>query len=339
MKRNPNHESLPTRYQWGRAVVEVLRALGGKAHIDEYHAKLVGHFALSPDQMGIRLNGEVNKKAVWKNDLEWAQTDLRGAGLLENPSRAQWSLTPAGKKIGLDDIEAAMREVDDERRRKRVLKKRPKPENAEEQSKPNPRSPTPAPGPLAGTDERRVHIDVQRKLARLGAIFNYDVWIARNDRSSVSDGVALGTLPRVIQALPRMHDLTHVMNTIEYIDVIWLEKNKVVCAFEVEQSTNIYSGILRLSDLMATANVNMELFIVSSDRRRSQFLNAISRPTFDQIEPPLRKKCGFLSYAAIDKLLSYDEEDLMHMRATVLRARSTYAGEAQEFNPALELKH
>ena len=39
--------------------------------------------------------------------------------------------------------------------------------------------------------------------------------------------------------------------TIELIDVLWLDGNAIVAAFEIESTTSIYSGLLRMSDLLA----------------------------------------------------------------------------------------
>jgi hypothetical protein len=39
--------------------------------------------------------------------------------------------------------------------------------------------------------------------------------------------------------------------TIELIDVLWLDGNAIVAALEIESTTSIYSGLLRMSDLVA----------------------------------------------------------------------------------------
>jgi hypothetical protein len=40
-------------------------------------------------------------------------------------------------------------------------------------------------------------------------------------------------------------------NPIERIDVLWLKGRSIKRAFEVEHTTSIYSGILRMADLLA----------------------------------------------------------------------------------------
>lgn len=52
--------------------------------------------------------------------------------------------------------------------------------------------------------------------------------------------------------LPDLAVSEEVASTIALIDVLWFEKgaNRVACGFEVEKSMSIYSGHLRLADLL-----------------------------------------------------------------------------------------
>ncbi len=90
------------------------------------------------------------------------------------------------------------------------------------------------------------------------------------------------------------------MSIIEHIDVLWLRGNRVEAAFEVEHTTAVYSGLLRMSDLVALhPNLMMQLYIVAPDARRSKVLAEITRPTFDSLERPLREVCGFIAYSRL----------------------------------------
>jgi hypothetical protein len=82
---------------------------------------------------------------------------------------------------------------------------------------------------------------------------------------------------------------------IELIDVLWLRgTNRVVAAFEVERTTSIYSGLLRMSDLAALSpNLNFPLYIVAPKSRMDKVRRELSRPTFQYLE--LHKRCGFFS--------------------------------------------
>lgn len=126
----------------------------------------------------------------------------------------------------------------------------------------------------------------------------FDVWVARNDRSRCCEGQQLGQLPRIISELPtQFNEATN--RTIELIDVLWLKGNSIVAAFEVECTTAVYSGLLRMSDLLALQpNLEIKLYLVAPDQRREKVEKEILRPTFQFREKPLHQVCGFLSFSS-----------------------------------------
>jgi type II restriction enzyme len=96
--------------------------------------------------------------------------------------------------------------------------------------------------------KERPHTRIQAKLLRLWRDMGLDTWVARNDRSATSDGTRLSDLATVDQLPVGLPDA--VRRTIELINVIWLRRNEYVAAFEVEKSTLIYTGLLRIADLV-----------------------------------------------------------------------------------------
>ena len=51
-----------------------------------------------------------------------------------------------------------------------------------------------------------------------------------------------------------------------------------MCAFEFETSTSVYSGLLRMSDLIAVVPaLNIQLYIVAQEERRNKVLSELSR--------------------------------------------------------------
>ena len=142
------------------------------------------------------------------------------------------------------------------------------------------------------------HTEIQHQLLRLGAELGLDVWVARNDRGKKWDGLALGSLPRMLEQLPTQFNEA-TTRTIELIDVLWLSGNSIVAAFEVECTTSIYSGLLRMSDLLALQpNLDINLYLVAPDERREKVEQELLRPTFSLREKPLAKICGFLPFGA-----------------------------------------
>jgi type II restriction enzyme len=74
---------------------------------------------------------------------------------------------------------------------------------------------------------------------------------------------------------------------VRLIDVLWIDPSvgRVAAAFEVEHSTSIYSGIVRLLDLaLGAAEPSVHgLFIVAPDEREAQVRAQIARPAFRRI--------------------------------------------------------
>jgi len=127
--------------------------------------------------------------------------------------------------------------------------------------------------------EENEHSEMQYLLAKLGGELGYKVWIARNDHSKQRKGIALGALS--IKKLPQACLSDDVFKTVSLIDVIWLgDSGEFVGAFEVEKSTSIYSGILRLHDL-ATSMVegNCNLYLIAPNKREREIQAQLLRPS------------------------------------------------------------
>ncbi len=148
------------------------------------------------------------------------------------------------------------------------------------------------------------HSEIQYQLLTLGAELGLDVWVARNDRGRKWNGTALGSLPRMLDQLPTQFNEA-TTRTIELIDVLWLTGNSIVAAFEVECTTSIYSGLLRMSDLLALQpNLDISLYLVAPDDRRDKVEQELLRPTFSLREKPLAKICGFLPFSILCEKLA-----------------------------------
>jgi predicted RNA-binding protein len=157
--------------------------------------------------------------------------------------------------------------------------------------------PEDAPDGAAG--EPTEHTTVQHLLLKLGRDMGFGVWVARNDRTREVDGKTLSQLIKLRAALPLQFDEA-TNRTIEYIDVLWLKGNAIVAAFEVESTTSIYSGLLRMSDLIAMQpNLNIPLYLVAPDERRDKVFTEVNRPTFSRLSPPLVDVCRYISFSTL----------------------------------------
>ncbi len=137
---------------------------------------------------------------------------------------------------------------------------------------------------LAEQREESEHTRIQYLLIKIGRALNYDVYVARNDRHRSCDGQAFALL--TVRELPPMGWPTEVMETVSLIDVIWLKPGtrEIVSAFEVEKSTSIYSGILRLEDLARSIpGCTCNFYLVAPDQREKEVMAQLARPAFDDL--------------------------------------------------------
>jgi hypothetical protein len=172
--------------------------------------------------------------------------------------------------------------------------------------------------------EVRESIRIQALIATIGARMGMSIWIPRADRGGVlnewkNDGNSL------LERLPLNYDDT-TLRTIEQIDVLWLRGRSIVRAFEVEHTTSVYSGILRMADLLALQpNMDIKLHIVAPEAKRDKVFQEIRRPVFSLLEKgPLAESCTYLSYDSLRELAG--QKHLSHLSDTVL---DEYAEEAE----------
>ncbi|MEK6783455.1 MAG: hypothetical protein AABY93_17260 [Bacteroidota bacterium] len=133
---------------------------------------------------------------------------------------------------------------------------------------------------LSEKHEEDLHTEMQYHLLKIGKAWGYDPISAVNDRGKCHGEVNFSFIS--LNKFPELSVDKDTLSTIQLIDIIWFEKNsnKAVCAFEVEKSTSIYSGILRLSDLgISFAAHNTSLFIIIPNNREKDVVLQLSRPS------------------------------------------------------------
>ena len=167
------------------------------------------------------------------------------------------------------------------------------------------------------------HTKIQGILAEIGQKLGYRVWIARNDHSKdyyfgeyrfgddtfgdyrfgklkelTMEGFPFGGLEKKVEKISKL------------IDVIWLNENdqfKVVALFEIECTTAIHSGLLRMGDFMANVKLNpltfidatFPIYIVIPEQRKKHLQSQLSRPIFQYLE--FHKSCKGINIEDIDR--------------------------------------
>lgn len=191
----------------------------------------------------------------------------------------------------------------------------------------SPSGPVTIPEPVASSDEMdiptparelREHEKIQWLLVKTGSATGHGVWIAKNDRSLEVDGHRASEL-RGMRTSLAVQFPPAAQKTIELIDVLWLQGDTIVAAFEIEKSTSIYSGLLRMSDLIASVpNLKLPLYIVAPDERRDSVKREINRPTFAHLSPPLVEVCRYISFSSLEEWYVTAQRHLAYIRASFL---------------------
>ena len=163
------------------------------------------------------------------------------------------------------------------------------------------------------------HDEIQYLLLKLGSDMGLDVWVARNDRGRQFGGTAFAEIPNMRDELPRQFDEA-TNRTIELIDVLLLQGDAIVAAFEVEHTTAIYSGLLRMSDLVSMQpNIKLDLYMVAPDERGDKVLYEINRPTFAKLKPPLPKICRFIPYSKLKQEIQQIGTKVKYMKPDFIK--------------------
>lgn len=151
------------------------------------------------------------------------------------------------------------------------------------------------------TEAPTEHSEMQWRLIRLGRLSRCDVWIPRSDQGKQFEGHTFKEF-----VLSDFHETLDVPPSIKNIDVVWkFGPYSIKSAFEIEHSTSIYSGILRLSDLRAeNPNSSYPLFIVAPEERKRKVFDELRRPTFSGPCLRLNEVIRYLDY---EKIRDIDE--------------------------------
>lgn len=137
--------------------------------------------------------------------------------------------------------------------------------------------------------EDSLHTEMQFHLLKIGKALGYDVICARNDMSKSYRDSRFSF--QCLSVFPELPIDNETLNTIQLVDVLWFQKgvNNIVGAFEIEKSTSIYSGILRLTDLAHSISDGDEVFyIVVPDCREKDVVSQLNRPSIRNMNVPIK---------------------------------------------------
>lgn len=143
------------------------------------------------------------------------------------------------------------------------------------------------------------HLRIQWMLLKFGRQSGAKVWAPRNDQSRITAAYQFKDFEPTFAA-----GLDAQVKYVENIDVVWKEEFRIDAAFEVENSTSIYSGLLRFADLtMVAPNSPYPMFIVAPADRRSRVREQLARPTFKHLK--LADRVKFLTYEKVREVQDF----------------------------------
>jgi type II restriction enzyme len=153
--------------------------------------------------------------------------------------------------------------------------------------------------PTAADADARTHTQIQGWLRDLGLGLGYQVWIAQNDGGRPFGTGKLGD--HCLERLGPALEARPGSDAVRLIDVLWLQgDDNIVAAFEVEHTTSIYSGIVRMLDLALGGDASglHSLFLVAPDKRENDVRAQIARPAFSRIAD---LSVRYLPYSALEQ--------------------------------------
>lgn len=273
-------------------------------------SELARKFALSASEQSEVL---ASGKGRFYDRVGWARVYLRQAGLVDLPKRGHLRITKQGRAL----LEENPTRID-----MKTLERFGEFRAFMERSAKSGRYVSPKIGvvtvPASDTDgaaaETTLHTEIQYKLLKLGSDLGLSTWVARNDRSRSFGKEKFNSMPGLLSELPTQFDMI-TNRIIELIDVLWLDGRSIVAAFEIESTTTIYSGLLRMSDLAAMQpNINIKLFLVAPEARRAKVMQEINRPTFSRFSPAVNEICRYISFERLAASISSAEAYIRHLK-------------------------
>jgi len=152
----------------------------------------------------------------------------------------------------------------------------------------------------AARQDDLTHTEIQAWLRDLGLALGYKVWVAANDRGRSYNGGTLAT--GCADSLPSSIEGSSGVDSIRLIDILWIDPDgeRVIAAFEVEHTTSIYSGIVRMLDLALSSGLHATggLFLVAPDAREEEVRTQLRRPAFSRVTD---LQVRFLPYGELEK--------------------------------------
>ncbi len=143
-------------------------------------------------------------------------------------------------------------------------------------------------------DVKLTHYDLQAKLVLVGSYLNYRTFVPAPDKNKKTVFGVLGDLCTE-KEIPEGSIPGLSLNTIKFVDVIWFdEEGYPTHAFEVEHTTDITKGLLRLYQVH---KLRIKMFIISEEINKGKFQREVAKSPFAKI----KNEFVFKNYDELDE--------------------------------------
>ena len=144
------------------------------------------------------------------------------------------------------------------------------------------------------------HTDAEADLLKLGNLLGFDTYVTADDRNKEFRGKLLSETA-TLQEMPEDCIPPGIKDTVRHIDVIWFQNKFPRYCIEVEHSTDITHGLLRLYRLK---ELKMGFMVVAPTGARDKFEREVGKAPFDSIRDSFR----FNSYDDLTRFLAVARE-------------------------------
>jgi hypothetical protein len=121
------------------------------------------------------------------------------------------------------------------------------------------------------------HSEAEFILLKLGQILGYDTYSPDKNKEAygqkLENFISLNEIPQFNTPV--------LLDTIKNIDVIWFEDEFPVCCFEIEHTTGVTTGLLRLYQ---TSKLNTKLFVIAPTDVLKKFETEMNKMPFNKIK-------------------------------------------------------
>lgn len=153
-------------------------------------------------------------------------------------------------------------------------------------------------------EEKFIHEDAEALLIKLGNILGYATYTPDSSKYSDYLKTNLGDLS-TLSEIPSFTFERH-LDTVRHIDVIWFREDFPFYCFEIEHTTGVSAGLLRLYQIRNFTNA--KFFIIAPSRVMTKYMREISKDPFHQI----KSRYQFRSYSDLKKVydaaVAYDSK-------------------------------